>query len=484
MKICFMCDLHLPFDRNALQYDVLAWAIDDLTKKKADCIIFAGDMTADGNMGVYQYCVDRLKNIGIPFLYIPGNSDLRDVNSKKAIYENASDCLTIVNGVKFFALNDSDGRLLDEQLDILEQTEENSIVFMHHPTVCIVKEQREKLLKWRTRNPKTKLFFGHEHRFDEGSNFVSLQAMDPDKAIGENPCITYYDTETERCSKSYYFCPVPTDLYGYMGISCYKPQEEIRYAINKGLKCLELRPNVLSFNEEEIIDLISEWRKLGNTNLSIHLSEIRYENGLVIPDWNYQNLVDFGVKLKAERFTQHVPVVSVKTVKEDAETLDKIAVYIAKALEKVPREGVLGIENMHMTKQDEANDNRRFGYTPEETLLFMQKVKEKCQQTVGINFDIGHARNNAPYSQKYQISTWLSMLGQYIIGYHLHQVKEEGGVFENHTAIDDVYGRLISFASFFRCWSDKRISHAPAIFEMRTKNAYPITLSTFEECKK
>ncbi len=33
MKICFMCDLHLPFDVNALQYDVMKWAMADISKK-------------------------------------------------------------------------------------------------------------------------------------------------------------------------------------------------------------------------------------------------------------------------------------------------------------------------------------------------------------------------------------------------------------------------------------------------------------------
>ena len=61
MKLCFMCDLHLPFDENALQYDVLKWAISDVKKEKADCIIFAGDVTCDGNIEVYNYFIDKIK---------------------------------------------------------------------------------------------------------------------------------------------------------------------------------------------------------------------------------------------------------------------------------------------------------------------------------------------------------------------------------------------------------------------------------------
>ena len=85
MKICFMCDLHLPFDKNALQYDVLSWAIADVSKKRPDCIAFVGDVTCDGNEAVYDNFIESMEKTGIRFLYIPGNSDLRDNESKNSI---------------------------------------------------------------------------------------------------------------------------------------------------------------------------------------------------------------------------------------------------------------------------------------------------------------------------------------------------------------------------------------------------------------
>ena len=54
MKICFMCDLHLPFEKRALQCDVLKWAAEDLVKKQTDCIAFVGDATCDGYEAVYE----------------------------------------------------------------------------------------------------------------------------------------------------------------------------------------------------------------------------------------------------------------------------------------------------------------------------------------------------------------------------------------------------------------------------------------------
>ena len=86
MRISFMCDLHLSFDSNALQYDVLEWAIADIKNNNVDCIAFVGDVTADGNETTYNRFIEKMKGIGIPFLYIPGNSDLRNKQSCERIY--------------------------------------------------------------------------------------------------------------------------------------------------------------------------------------------------------------------------------------------------------------------------------------------------------------------------------------------------------------------------------------------------------------
>ena len=139
---------------------------------------------------------------------------------------------------------------------------------------------------------------------------------------------------------------------------------------------------------------------------------------------------------------------------------------------------------MHMTASESADKNRRFGYTPMECLRFMEEMRTVSRHRVGINFDIGHARNNAPYSQTYPVGTWLSTVGEHIVGYHLHQVTHEDGVFENHMPITHPYGALISYASFFKYWEMGRIAKAPLIFEMRPEGAYATTLATFERARE
>ena len=477
MKICFMCDLHLPVCRDALQYDVLEWAMADICKKEPDCIIFAGDMTCDGDEEVYDYCINKIKETNIPFLYIPGNSDMRNPDTRDSICIKASPCINIIDGQTIAALNDCGGSISDEQMDILDSLDE-CIVFMHHPV------DGNRLQSWCDTHSSARVFYGHKHLSYRKNNVISLQAMDPDKAIGENPCITYYDTDTDEVRKAYYFCPVPTDVYEYFGISCYKAEEQIRFAIERGLKNLELRPNCINTDEAVLTELISDWRKSGGENLSVHLPDVGYADGKAFVEEGYDRLVELVKILKSDRITQHVPVVTVSEVNKDEGVLDSICDFLAQRFNDIPRDIVIGVENMHMTSMDTPDENRRFGYLPEECLEFMNRLSHRCRHKVGINFDIGHARNNIPYSQNYQISTWLSIVGKHIVGYHMHQVTYEDGVFENHMPLTEPYGKLISYASFFRYWAEGRVNKAPVVFEMRPEGAYSTTLDMFDKYRK
>ena len=169
-----------------------------------------------------------------------------------------------------------------------------------------------------------------------------------------------------------------------------------------------------------------------------------------------------------------------QALQRQSQSLYKIARVLKEKLSPLGNDITLGVENMHMTEGELPNDNRRFGYIPEQCIAFMNALKEICPFKVGINFDIGHARNNAPYSSIYQISSWLTLVGKHAVGYHIHQVTLDENGFNNHMPITDVYGSLISYASLFKCLEQNSINYAPFIMEMRPDNAYPISLSTFK----
>ena len=480
MKICWMCDLHLPFDRNALQYDVLEWAIEDIKRQNPDGIAFAGDVTCDGSLEVYQWFIERMQSLQIPFLFVPGNSDLRCETSRSIIRDICSACENEINGVRIFAVNDCAAVVSDEQLALLEKAERDSIVFMHHPFKDLSAASRERLMRWRENHPETMLFYGHRHETKVEGSTVSLQAMDPDKAIGECPCITYYDTRTRELCKAHYNSPVPEDWMAWLGVSCYDTIGHIRFCVEHKLKNLELRPNCIHEEPSELAGWIAKWRQSGGENLSIHLPDVKYtESGIVSED--VDKFMELVKVLHADRLTQHVPRVSVGCIKTNPDALENICCYLAEKFNAIEHEMVIGVENMHMMPAEKADDARRFGYIPEECIAFMKELQSRCRHHVGINFDIGHARNNAPFSQKYQTSTWLSQIGKYAVGYHIHQVTTDEGKFNNHMPITDAYGKLISYASFFKCWNTGKINKAPLILEMRPQDAYEISLNTFEK---
>ena len=481
MIIGFLCDLHLPSSKEVLQYDVMQWAMDDLTEKKPDCIAFAGDVTCDGNGEVYHYFIKEMQSLGIPFVFIPGNSDLRCPSSCEEICRISSPCENQINNIKIFAVNDCAADISDEQLSILERADDKSIVFMHHPVAAYPEKTRQTFSQWRKNHENTMVFYGHHHESVVEGNDIGLQALDPDKAVGECPCITYYDTDTKKLRKSYYPASVPQDMHPYFGISCYDTLAHIRFCTQKGLAYLELRPNCIHADRDLLTEAIAQWRQNGGKNLCIHLPDVTYQDGIAVSP-EMDRFMELARDLKADRLTQHVPRVSVEAVQGDPSVLDRICGYLADKFNGISHPMVIGVENMHMTAQERPDETRRFGYLPEECLAFMDALAAKCSHKVGINFDIGHARNNIPFSQAYQISTWLSMVGKHIVGYHIHQVTPTEEKYVNHTAITHIYGRLISFASFFKCWSNGIINKAPVIFEMDTPaDAYSITLKTFQQ---
>lgn len=484
MKICFMCDLHLPFDKNAMQYDALEWACCDILKSRADCVVVVGDYTANGELFPLDWFNEKMKSLNAPVVMIPGNSDMRTPENVEAFDKTASPVVNKIGDCTIIAINDSRGKFDDSVLDVIENADKNTIVITHHPYYQIFSEKGNGLVKWREKHPEVRMFYGHLHESKRVNNDISLQALDPDKAIGENPCITYYDTETDSLCKSYYYCPVPQDFYEYIGISCFNPIQDINYAIEKGIKYIELRPAAAKFCKEErkaLINAIEKWRSVGGKGLSLHAPGVSYVDGKVGDRDEWEKFIQLANDTKCDRITLHVPNVSLYTAtKENA--LEPISDFVKEMLSFIHEGCVIGVENMHMKKSEQADLNRGFGYIPCECISYMKLLRGKCKQNIGINLDVGHSRNNSPFSQRYTLSSWYSQVGEYAVGYHIHQVTKGDNGFNNHMPITDVYGCLISYASFFRAWSKGQLKKAPVILEIRGLDGeYKPSVELFEK---
>lgn len=474
MKICILCDLHLPYHTDAIQYDVLRWAMEDLQKKQAEALIVAGDFTVHGDIAPAETFLEAVRNLSIPTVICTGNSEYRNPGTKEYFRKLAAPSVNdISNGWTVIALHDGEGKLTEEDYAALEKADDHCIVALHHPFGSLPSPHREKLTAWQQSHPDTPVFYGHLHYTKNEGNLHMLTAADPDKVAGEHPCIAYYDTETKNIEKSYYFCPVPADFLKYIGISCYRPEADIPYAADNQIGCIELRHSAMNMDQDTLKILLDKWRQSGGNCLSLHAPELADSDGNLLSAETWEQFINWAAVLDADRVTVHTPRVRLDILRQQPELLEQIASFAAVQFNGLPEECVIGIENMH-TEKGETAENRRYGYIPEECMHFISLLREKTNRKIGMHLDVGHARNNMPLVETYTLAPWYEEVGKETVGYHIHQVNQDHTGLHNHNPIPNFYGPMICFASFFKRWNQGRLNHAPVILEIRPTEEDPM----------
>lgn len=474
MKICLLCDLHLPYHTDAIQYDVLRWAMEDLQKKNAEALVVAGDFTVHGDIAPAEVFLKAVGDLSIPSVICTGNSEYRNPETKEYFRKLAAPTVNdIGNGWTVIALHDGECALTEEDYAALENADDHCIVVLHHPFRSLPSPHREKLTVWQEKHPDTPVFFGHLHYTKDEENVHMLTAADPDKVAGEHPCIAYYDTETKKIEKSYYFCPVPVDFLKYIGISCYRPETDIPYAAENHIGCIELRHSSMNMDQGILKTLVAAWRQEGGCCLSVHAPELADADGNLVSEEIWEKFTEWVLGLAVDRLTIHTPRIKLSILHKQPDLLVKIASFTAGYIDKMPENCVIGIENMH-TEKGETAENRRYGYIPEECMHFIKLLQEHSVHKIGMHLDVGHARNNMPLVETYTLAPWYEEVGCETVGYHIHQVNQDSTGLHNHNPIPNFYGPMICFASFFKRWNQGRLNHAPVILEIRPTEENPM----------
>lgn len=124
---------------------------------------------------------------------------------------------------------------------------------------------------------------------------------------------------------------------------------------------------------------------------------------------------------------------------------------------------------MHVTDADRSDwHNRRFGYTSEECERQITLLRDIPGLRVGFHLDIGHARNNSPFSTRYPIGAWYELLGADVNGMHIHQVEQNpDGSLRNHRAVTGFFEPLISLSSLVMARQCGILHRAPMFLEVR-----------------
>ena len=457
MKLAVTADLHLTARRDTSQYAALSRAADRIREEKPDAVISLGDMTAAGDVRAAEAFFEVFASLPFPRLFLPGNADLRAEESAKALPLLREGETLEIGGYRLIGLDSSRGELDGASERLLETADERTLVFLHHPPKNVLAgEKREKL----ARCPA--VVYGHIHRYERTGNEISVPAMDPDKAMGGPPALTWLTVgEGEvkvRTEPLFDFGPVSIEEYA--GVSAFDTGT-VLWAGERGVKSIQLRPNSPGWERKPLLEALALWREKGGKYLSLHMPE--YGEG-TDPE-EMARSVAFAGLIGVNGVTFHVPKISLG---EYPGRKDGLRDTLAAAIARLPEDAAVGIENLHMNSRDRDGPDRRYGYLPEECLAFSDEVNSLFGgERTGITLDVGHARNNRPYSARVPVGDWYPAVGKRIREYHLHQVSLTEKGMEDHKPLESVYGPMISYVGFSWCWNHGILSHKPAFLEIR-----------------
>ena len=504
MTIAVIADLHLTTMRSTIQWDCFDWILEELKKNPPDVLVAAGDLSADGDLEVIDTFLKRIQEVPCKKLIIRGNSDLRshpeEAKRRLSEYEEL-----VLGDYRLIAADKGDGTWL--KIDF-SKYREKVLFFSHHDFTEKIEDVPNLML----------YVFGHVHedRMEKrGQTMIYATAgCDPDKTIGTAPKIAWFelpegkagsregkiDSREEKIGKAVtneggepsakirrdagkivrydrifteagfgeWSREEKEEFRKNLGLSCYQPLTGVPRAAAEGIFCIELRPNALKCPRKEVLKAVKEWREKGGRYLSLHMPDLGIDffcgSEKISGNEAWQEAIILAKELKADRLTVHVPKASIQTMEQGGkEILGRI---YRDYLQQLPDEIQIGIENMHMMQKECADRQRRFGYLPEECIAWADYLSGLTGRKIGLHLDVGHARNNRPFSQKYTLGVWYAMEGQKINAYHIHQTVNENNVFHNHQPIGGIYESLISYGGFLYAWHKGQISHGPMFVEV------------------
>ena len=153
----------------------------------------------------------------------------------------------------------------------------------------------------------------------------------------------------------------------------------------------------------------------------------------------------------------------------------------AHAAQSVPENTRLGVENVHKLRGEALDENRGFGYTPDEICAWIRAVNAAVgRQRVGHVLDVGHAGSSGAFSQQYPVGSWYRLMGQKTVAYHIHQAVREPAGLTNHHPIENWFGPMINDTGFFHAWQQQVLNHVPIFLEIRGCEHYAKSIEAFD----
>ena len=474
-RIAVFADLHYTVESGRLKGEVLRWAVREASRRGCEAIVCAGDMIGSGRKAEADAVAAILAESALPVSFPPGNAELR-------CPAESAEALAILAGAPppdGVILADSsrgwwDGALGDRALPA------GMLVVTHVPPPCGSHGVLAPPL----------VVAGHTHRDSEAPGLSIVRGLDPDKALGGPPAFAIYGRDADGAwrreedvafpgvSPSEWDASFRRDFLDDLGLATMDdPFGGLDFAIRNGVRCIEFRARSWSQgNFDALRAKVREWRASGGRILSLHLNELSFAcgalEGRTLPSTaqgvdGLRGDCRDAVALGCDRVTLHVP--KIPAADYDA-SIDLMRRAYAEALAPLAGTGIaIGVENMHTTPADKEDfSRRRFGYTPEECKRQIALLRDIPGLRVGFHIDIGHARNNAPFSTQFPVGAWYELLGAEVNGMHIHQVERNSdGSFRNHRPLRGFFEPLISLASLVMARQRGILPRAPMFLEIR-----------------
>lgn len=491
MKAAIICDTHLN-NVNSAQYGFLKEFINILKKDGIKTVLTLGDITSLGERAMFEQYLDDLKDFD--HHYVIGNSDVRDERTADYFINASNGFLIEADGMKILGIDTPYGIIEAADREKISTLNDGDILAMHYYVNALEEDSRRFITDFCERKSITVLH-GHQHRKADGplgrSRVIGFRAADPDKSVGDFPCITYITVENG--SVAYDEVKIPpsaetlTDLRSHFGISCVDNHRDVAYALENGVFGVELRTNGSDWTPDySLIPLIEEWRKKTNGYLSVHFPNLRCKNGVIAGKEQWMQAVEYAVAVKADGLTLHPPRIAIGEMQKGGDIWKEYLELYLHAVRSVPETVAVGIENMHMNPGEKDTPARGFGYTPTEVSSWIDEINNALGKPnrVGHVLDVGHARNNGNISEKYPISRWYEIMGQKAVAYHVHALIVKDGEVYNHNALESWFGPIVSYSSFFCNWEKGLLNHKPVFLEVQGAENYQISIDSFEKLIK
>ncbi len=492
MKIALICDIHMPENIHSPQYAFFARAAKQVKEDGIKTVIGLGDITSYGEPGAMKMYQEAMQGFHSDVLL--GNAEVRNPDTRELFLQDSQDICIASEGRKILGLNSPSGRLSAEDRDKIKSLCDGDVLLLHHGLHAFCDEDCGFLTKSLFHKQLT-FIHAHSHKkFDYtvgNSRVIGLRALDPDKSIGGFPCITYVDISEENIfieEKVFEVsCEVLSDIRRYFGISCVDNHRDLEYATKHKVGAVELRCNSSGWTPDlTLMPKLEAWKAETNGYLSVHMPNLKWDGEKITGVDQWREAVHYAFAINADGLTMHPPRVKKCDMPQGGETWQAFLDLYVYAVKNVGEHVKIGIENLHMSASEisqsvDANE-LHFGYTPEEVALWIDSINESVgeQNRVGHLLDIGHARSNGSYASIYTSSRWYEMMGKKTVGYHIHQVIAADGHTLNHNAIENWFGPLISYVSFFYAWEQNMINHVPVFLEVKGADNFEKSMQSFD----